>query len=176
MSYRTNKNYTLIEELPDLEELERGNQNYNGGGINMIPPDNANQINKFIRNNVYEPPVESGMAQPQRPPQRQNQHHQPQPQSQPPPEQTQITQFIIPPPPPQNQFMEDSMYEPNFNQPPMRYNPHHNYDINCVSVADHTTNCIVCSRLYQHNTSGYIVVIILLSIICILLLKRVLNV
>ena len=66
MSYRTNKNYTLIEELPDLEELERGNQNYNGGGINMIPPDNANQINKFIRNNVYEPPVESGMAQPQR--------------------------------------------------------------------------------------------------------------
>jgi len=176
MSYRTNKNYTLIEELPDLEELERGNQNHNGGGINMIPPDNANQINKFIRNNVYEPPVESGMAQPQRSqpqrsqPQRQN-------QEQPPPEQRQITQFIIPhQPQPQPQFMDDSIYEPNFNQPPMRYNPHHNYDINCINVADHATNCTVCSRLYQHNTSGYIVVIILLSIICILLLKRVLNV
>ena len=172
MSYRTNKNYTLIEELPDLEDLERGNQNHNGGGINMIPPDNANQIQKFIRNNVYDPPVESGMAQLQRSqPQRQNQQHQKLP------EQTQITQFIMPPPPPpQNQFMDESMYEPNFNQPPTyRHNPP-SYDINCINVADHTTNCIVCSRLYQHNTSGYIVVIILLAVICILLLKRVLNV
>jgi hypothetical protein len=170
MSYRTNKNYTLIEELPDLEELERGNQNYNGGGMNMIPPDNANQIQKFIRNNVYEPPVESGMAQPQQRPQ---QRQQPQP-VQPPPDQTQITQFIMPPPPPQPQFMDDSMmYEQN--QQMYRYHPH-SYEINCINVADHTTNCIVCSRLYQHNTSGYIVIIILLSIICILLLKRVLNV
>jgi len=170
MSYRTNKNYTLIEELPDLEELERGNQNHNGGGINMIPPDNANQIQKFIRNNVYEPPVESGMAQPQRPQQRQ----QPQP-VQPPPDQTQITQFIMPPP--QNQFMEDSMmYEQNQQNQMYRHHHPHSYEINCINVADHTTNCIVCSRLYQHNTSGYIVIIILLSIICILLLKRVLNV
>jgi hypothetical protein len=171
MSYRTNKNYTLIEELPDLEELERGNQNYNGGGINMIPPDNANQIQKFIRNNVYEPPVESGMAQQQRPQQRQQSPVQP-----PPPEQTQITQFIMPPPPPP-QFMEDSMmYEQNQQNQMYRHHHPHSYDINCINVADHTTNCIVCSRLYQHNTSGYIVVIILLSIICILLLKRVLNV
>ena len=168
MSYRTNKNYTLIDELPDLEDLESGNQN-RGGGINMIPPDNANQIQKFIRNNIYEPPIESGMAQPQR--QRQSVQQVQQVQ--------QVQEFIIPQQP-QNQFTEEPvMYEPNFNQQNMYRPPppqQHSYDINCINVADHTTNCVVCSRLYQHNTSGYIVVIILLAIICILLLKRVLNV
>jgi hypothetical protein len=168
-NYKTNKNYTLIEELPELEELERGNHN-RSGGINMIPPDNANQIQKFIRNNVYEPPIESGMSQRQQPPPIQ----QPQPIQQPPPpviQDFQVEQFI--PQSKHNHFIE----EPQFYQPPMyRQHQQHSYDINCINVADHTTNCVVCSRLYQHNTSGYIVIIILLSIICILLLKRVLNV
>jgi hypothetical protein len=172
MSYRTNKNYTLIDELPDLEDLERGGGNQNGGGINMIPPDNATQIQKFIRNNVYDPPIESGMSQLQR--QQQRQRQQPPIQEQP-----QNTQFIPQQPSPQNQFIEDPimLYELN-NQEQAMYRPIHHlsYDINCVNVADHTTNCVVCSRLYQQNTSGYIVAIILLAIICILLLKRVLNV
>lgn len=175
MSYRTNKNYTLIDELPDLEELERGG-NQNGGGINMIPPDNANQIQKFIRNNVYDPPIESGMSQLQRQHQRPQQPP-PQPQQQRLPEQ-ENTQFI-PPQPPQNQFIEDQMMLYDQEQAMYRqqhYHPQISYDINCVNVADHTTNCVVCSRLYQQNTSGYIVAIILLAIICILLLKRVLNV
>lgn len=167
-NYRTNRNYTLIEELPDLEELERNQPQQQSNGFSMIPPDNANQMQKFIRNG-YEPPMESGMIpqQPQQRPQRQqNQQEQ----------QVTIQQFIPPPPPPQNYMIEDPrMFEP----PPMHEHRHHMMmggELNCINVADHTTNCVVCSRLYQSNNAGYIVVIILLAIICILLLKRVLNV
>lgn len=165
-NYRTNRNYTLIEELPDLEELER-NQPQQSNGFSMIPPDNANQMQKFIRNG-YDPPMESGMMPPQqqRPQRQQNQQEQ----------QVTIQQFIPPPPPPQNYMIEDPrMFEP----PQMHDHRHHMMDsgeLNCINVADHTTNCVVCSRLYQQNNAGYIVVIILLAIICILLLKRVLNV
>jgi len=169
MSYRTNRNYTLIEELPDLEELERNQPN----AFNMIPPDNANQMQKFIRNNAYDPPMESGMNafQPQRHQQRQDQ---------------QVTQQFIPPPPPppQNYMIEDPrMFEPIHDHRhmshPMEHMSNHmgmSGELNCINVAEHTTNCVVCSRLYQQNNAGYIVTIILLAIICILLLKRVLNV
>jgi hypothetical protein len=56
--------------------------------------------------------------------------------------------------------------------------PGNNYyrDLNCVEVSDHIQNCPVCSKFYKQDTSIYMIMIILLSIICILLLKRVLNV
>jgi hypothetical protein len=58
-----------------------------------------------------------------------------------------------------------------------KHRMHHNFhEPSCITVAEHTTNCIVCSKLYQNNSTGYIIVIILLAIISILLLKRVLNV
>jgi len=161
-NYRTNRNYTLIEELPDLEELER-NQPPPNNGLNMVPPDNATQVQKFIRNNAFEPPIESGMGQFQHSRQQQNQ----------PVRQEIVQQFISPP---QNFIMEEPrMFEP----PSMNEHRHHMMgmnELNCINVAEHTTNCVVCSRLYQQNNAGYIVVIILLAIICILLLKRVLNV
>ena len=47
---------------------------------------------------------------------------------------------------------------------------------NCVMTAEHVLNCVVCSKLYNQDPTGYIIGIILLSIISILLLKRVLNV
>jgi len=161
-NYRTNRNYTLIEELPDLEELER-NQPQQSNGFSMIPSDNANQMQKFIRNG-YDPPMESGMMPQQRPQRQQNQQ-----------EQVTIQQFIQPPPPPQNYMIED----PRMFEPPQIHDHRHHMmsgELNCINVADHTANCVVCSRLYQNNNAGYIVVIILLAIICILLLKRVLNV
>lgn len=163
-NYRTNRNYTLIEELPDLEELER-NQPPPSNGLNMVPPDNAYQVQKFIRNNTFDPPIESGMSQYQ-------------PERQQPVRQEIIQQFIQPPPPPPSFIME----EPRMFEPPSMNEHRHNMmgmgmnELNCINVAEHTTNCVVCSRLYQQNNAGYIVVIILLAIICILLLKRVLNV
>lgn len=47
---------------------------------------------------------------------------------------------------------------------------------NCIDVSDHVHNCPVCSKLYCNDKTIYIVIIVLLTIICILLLKKVLDV
>ena len=44
--------------------------------------------------------------------------------------------------------------------------------LNCVGVAEHTTNCPVCKKLYQSNNSAYIVIIILLLIIISVFIKK----
>lgn len=151
----------MIDDLPSLDDLE-GNS-----GLSMIPSDNANQINKFIRNG-YQPPQESGMhtrkQQPQQQPQ-QNQHHQPQKQQLQLYEQPQQQQLPVYEAQPQEiQFYEQPKYSKHIEH------------LSCISVAEHANNCIVCSRLYNNDRTGYVIVIILLAIICILLLKRVLNV
>ena len=48
--------------------------------------------------------------------------------------------------------------------------------LNCVSVSDHIHACPVCSKIYSSDKTAYIIAIILLSIVCLLLLKKVLNV
>lgn len=141
-NYKTNKNITLIDDLPYLDEIDNNNNIYN-----MIPSDKSSQIvQKFIRNHNYNPPLESGMNNNQQ---------------QIIPQQNFPTVDI---PMPYEQQQQQPIYKSNY------------YDLSCVSVADHATNCVVCSRLYDNNNTGYVVTIILLSIICILLLKRVLNV
>jgi len=49
-------------------------------------------------------------------------------------------------------------------------------NVNCVDVANHTSQCPVCSRLYRTDYSWFIAIIIILSILNLLLLKKVLNV
>ena len=44
--------------------------------------------------------------------------------------------------------------------------------LNCVGVAEHTTNCPVCKKLYQSNNSPYIVIIIMLLIIIFIFIKK----
>jgi hypothetical protein len=46
----------------------------------------------------------------------------------------------------------------------------------CLSVAEHAADCKVCSKLYNNDKTVYIIAIVLLSIICLLLLKKVLNI
>jgi len=46
---------------------------------------------------------------------------------------------------------------------------------NCVEVAEHVKECPVCSKVYDNDKTVYIVIIVVLAIICILLLKRVLE-
>ena len=144
----------MIDDLPSLDDLE-GNS-----GLSMIPSDNANQINKFIRNG-YQPPQESGMNIRQQQQQQQPQQRQRQQYEQPPQEQQQQLQVY------EAQPQEIQLYD--------KFAKHFEH-LSCISVAEHANNCIVCSRLYNNDRTGYIIVIILLAIICILLLKRVLNV
>lgn len=46
----------------------------------------------------------------------------------------------------------------------------------CLDVAEHIANCPICSRFYNNDKTIYIIAIIVLSVLCILLLKKVLEV
>lgn len=45
----------------------------------------------------------------------------------------------------------------------------------CLEIADHVGACPICSRFYKNDNTIYIIAIVILAIICILLLKKVLN-
>ena len=51
----------------------------------------------------------------------------------------------------------------------------HQEKLECIDVHDHVQSCPICSRFFKNENTVYIIVIIILAIICILLLKRVLN-
>ena len=46
----------------------------------------------------------------------------------------------------------------------------------CLDVHDHIMQCPICSKFFKFDNTVYIIAIVVLIIICILLLKRVLNV
>ena len=52
----------------------------------------------------------------------------------------------------------------------------HNTEHNCVSVSEHCQNCPVCKKLYSSDNTLYIIVIVILAVICILLVKKVIEV
>lgn len=47
---------------------------------------------------------------------------------------------------------------------------------NCIDIANHIKMCPICSKLYNDDKTLYILCIILLCIVCIILIKRILNV
>jgi len=54
-----------------------------------------------------------------------------------------------------------------------------NYDkkkICCIEIAEHIQSCPICSRFYNVDKTPYILAIVILSIVCIILLKRVLSI
>lgn len=72
-----------------------------------------------------------------------------------------IPRKILPPytPPPPPQFVE------NYATPAPT----------CIDVADHTTNCPVCSKLYKNTNGALIAILVLLVLLVIFLLKRLLT-
>ena len=56
-------NITLIDDLPTIEELEIPKS----PGMNMIPPNEANKFQKYIRNSGVTTPSQSGMMSNSRP-------------------------------------------------------------------------------------------------------------
>lgn len=189
-----NRNITFLDELPYVDDLEGTlpiNSSRVGSG-NGLAISELNQINKFIRNNDYNMAPESGMGGNQSnnktlspsqvsgnntiPQQVLAQQHQ---------QQMMLSQMnqqasapgsdhdMLPALPaildyPQQQFHHQSQHS---NHPQYIF-----VEPNCVMTAEHVLNCVVCSKLYNQDPTGYIIGIILLSIISILLLKRVLNV
>jgi hypothetical protein len=46
----------------------------------------------------------------------------------------------------------------------------------CIDVSNHISNCPICSKLYNNDRTLYIIFIVFLLVICLLLLKKILDV
>lgn len=68
----------------------------------------------------------------------------------------------------------DDLGEEDYRMYPRQYGGD-NGNQNCIDVAHHTHNCPVCSRLYNTDKTIYMILIGLLIVICLILLKRVLE-
>lgn len=147
-------NVTMIDDLPYLEDLER--QSY----MNGVPPTELKQVQKFIRDTAYNPPMESGMNPNS---QRRPSVYQPQPHPQP---QQQQQMVMI------DQDIDTSVPPPNVYQ---QQHQHRILSLSCIDVAEHTSSCIVCSKLYNTDTSLYIIVICILLLFSAILFKKVLD-
>jgi hypothetical protein len=94
---------------------------------------------------------------------------------------------IQPPPPPQPlyenyqqrsffPFELDSFQQPRYNiQQFQPVQEKYIEEISCMTVANHIKDCPICSKFYNCDNSMYIVCIALLIIVCIILLKRIIE-
>lgn len=149
-------NVTMIDDLPYLEELER--ESFQNG----VPTSELKQIQKFIRNTQYNPPMESGMN-----PNYNNNNYPP-----PPPIQRRVQQSAII----DDEANSEALVVPQPAPLPSAQHHHHRIlSLSCIDVAEHTANCIVCSRLYNTDTTLYIIVICILLLFSAILFKKVLD-
>lgn len=154
------QNITPIDMLPELDDLEKGNVNKDSQGNNpsytgamMLPPAERDKFGRYIRgNHAFSP--ESGMI----PPQMQQVPLQMQPQV------------------PQQQQMQQQMPQQSYQIPQQVPQLYDASVPSCIDVANHIASCPICSKFYNNDKTAYIIAIILLSILCILLLKKVLDV
>ena len=122
-----NKQHTLIENLPELEDNSNSYASYD------------KNITKFIRKPMPNPSQQSGMS-------------------------GSSPKLNVPQPPPD--FYQD-VYDQQINKLPVT--------LYCLDVHSHIQTCPICSRFFKHDNSLYIIAIIVLSIICIILFKKILN-
>jgi hypothetical protein len=186
-------NVTFIDDLPTIEELELPKS----PGMTMIPPDEVNKFQKYIRNNSMNFAPESGMMMEKRRPSPQQQQHEKYQQ-----------QLPNDPNNLREQMYKQADFDPQLHRyhPPIdkyahgekyadKYNPYHaeriyeNFaepsvtttsppkksELSCVDIAEHTANCLVCSKLYANNNMLLIILVIFLALVNLLLLKRILE-
>ena len=164
-------NRTYIDELPFLEDVISSEQQIINNGLNMIPSSESGRIKRFIRNNEYNLPSEAGMNTKQ---QQMSEEQELIRQQQMYEEQQRQLQMQR-----QNEIHEElqiPQYEEKRKGKNKKKNNHESEcDLNCISVADHAVNCIVCSRLYNNDRSLYLGIIGVLIIICVILMKKVVE-
>lgn len=158
-----NRNFTLIDELPELEDLEANGMNKQihgppngephtfGKPLHFANQEIQEKFKKFIRPSMGEALQESGMGR--------EYNYSLQPQQ---------TDFFNTPPP--QEYLNQENSKPQYPHPQFYQN-----SPTCLEIASHVKSCPICSRFYNNDNTIYIIAIVILSIICILLLKRVLN-
>lgn len=74
-----------------------------------------------------------------------------------------------------NRYDQENMYT-EIEEPQINVNDHHHSHITCMVASDHIHNCRVCARLYNNEEKKvYLFIIIALGIVCILLIKRIID-
>jgi hypothetical protein len=154
----------MIDDLPDLEDLEgppphqrainRGQiRGSRYPGAEMLPDGQEDKFGKFIRQSHRVLP-EAGMSARGPPPQMAGY-----PMGEPPPD------HAVP-------MLEEEYQKPEEGAKTYAMPPN---SPSCLDVAEHIANCPICSKFYNDDKSIYIIAIIVLAVICILLLKKVLD-
>ena len=156
MRYNNNvQQVTPIEFLSDLEDLESGNHMKNYSPEILSNPNQDNKYKKYIRNENHKFSPHAGMN-------------------------LNPTQQR-PPPPPNNTYDNNKSYTPEAYGTQIKHEngvKTFNMPINspsCLDVAEHIANCPICSKFYNTDKTIYIISIVLLCIVCILLLKKILD-
>jgi len=144
MNYGQNR-VTMIDELPDLEDMERGGSFQPGIERQIMnrPETYDDRYQKHIRPS-YRMNPQSGMEYNNY----QNMNN------------NRLNQIPSPPPP-----------EPSSPQPEPSPYPY----FNCLDISRHIQDCPICTKFYHNDKTVYVLVIVILSIVCLLLLKKVLN-
>jgi hypothetical protein len=86
---------------------------------------------------------------------------------------------FFPLPPPTQIYQPQQIYQQPqqiYQHQPQQIYPHQfSEDISCITIANHVKECPICSRFYNNDHSIYIISIILLIIVCILLVKKIIE-
>lgn len=146
-----NRKVTFLDDLQSLQDLE-SNSNYYGGAANSS---DSNSVKKYIRNNTYNPPFESGMSMSlQKAPQNN----------------TEVKIYSNNTIPSEEKIEMENIINP-YNQNNLLVK-----ELNCINVAEHTSDCVVCSKIYRDDSAIYIFIIIFLLIVVMILLKNLFSV
>ncbi len=143
------RNVTMIDDLPELED-EKDN------GMTM----------RGIRPTMSHHQMQHPSMMMNRPPQQHPSMMMNQPQQQPTLVRMPLPVFDEEQPQPHMGFVSDVRNK--FEDDKRR--------IYCIDVAEHISSCPICSKFYNVDKTPYILAIVILSIVCIILLKRVLSI
>jgi len=150
--------FTIIDDLLDIDDLE-SSSSYSGVR-NQQPT--SEQVNKHIRT-AFKSHNASGMTM--------DQHQGQIPHGQMPHGQMPHGQI------PHGQIPHGQMPHGQMSQEPM-YNVPQFRSVGaptCLDIADHVSQCPICSKFYNNDKTLYILAIAILMVICILLFKRVME-
>ena len=78
---------------------------------------------------------------------------------------------------PQQHQQQPSHPQPSHPQPSQQQFRHPGYiqQMSCLDIAHHVQECLICSKFYNNDKSVYIISIVVLAILCLLLIKKVMN-
>ena len=166
MTYKKNSEYTLIEELPEVEQIENDNYNIN----HNVPQNMSQQYSRTIRSssNVLNSYPESGMGSFSKSSnynfgkQKENfTNHK---------ENFPNYKENFP------NYKENIKYDEGFNDYKRKnVEQLNNKEFNCLDICNHVNSCPLCSKIYNNNDRTiYIIIIIILFVICMLLMKKLL--